>query len=96
MNTIINNTVNSIPAAAALDAALREAGLRREELCGPVTVRQEEGLYVFSFRCAWMEHLCYVDAVSGEVPGHLAQPAEEELPEALTAQYPELLFSAAG
>ena len=70
----INDRISS---AEAMELALRETGLKAEDLRAQTDIQETDDLFELRFFSEWMEYTVYVDTCSGEVVGCLGEPVEE-------------------
>ena len=85
-NIIINNTNTNITAGAARALALREAGLADAEFRSQ---ELEGGYWVAEYPADELWYTCYIDAVTGEIPGLTFAPVPvETYPTGVCTQMP--------
>ncbi len=76
----MKNTVYELNTAVALAAAVKAVGAELSEITNE-TVTLVDGCYEVTFDTDWVRYDCYVDAVTGEVPGIMTEPVPAEFEE---------------
>jgi hypothetical protein len=81
----MKNTVYELNTAVALTAAAKAVGAELSEITNE-TVTLVDGYYEVTFDTEWVRYDCYVDAVTGEVPGIMTEPVPfEDYEQTMTA-----------